>query len=248
MDHHLFDHLSIGVTDLDRAVGLFDAALSPLGLVRLWRSARAAGYGPPDFRGEAPLALVVPRPGSGAAPSAAFHLALRADSRAAVAAFHAAAVAHGATDDGPPGLREHYGPGYYAAFVLDFDGNRLEAVLHEGGPSSPSDRLVSLARAIGAVDHAALRTLLAPEVRWVQVGRRPVVGIDAVLRVLDRYGPAEALEIGRVVADDRTGVVEGTARIGGKLRSFCHLAELEGGRVRAFTTWLVVTAAADTAG
>lgn len=71
--------------------------------------------------------------------------------------------------------------------------------------------LESLARAIGVVEHDRLRALLAPDVRWVQVGRRPVVGVEAVLAVLDRYGPATALELGRVVADERAGAVTGVA-------------------------------------
>lgn len=126
----MFDHLSLGVVDLDRAAALYDAALEPLGIVRLWRTARAAGYGPPGFTGEAPLALI--ELGADAHPPAAgFHLALAAPSREAVDRFHAVAVAHGATDDGPPGIREHYDPGYYAAFVRDPDGHRLEVVLHE---------------------------------------------------------------------------------------------------------------------
>ncbi len=65
------------------------------------------------------------------APVAGFHLAFIAASREAVDAFHAAALRHGGLDEGPPGIREHYDPGYYAAFVRDPDGHRLEAVLHE---------------------------------------------------------------------------------------------------------------------
>lgn len=126
----MFDHLSIPVADLDRAVALYDAALAPLGIVRLWKAGRAAGYGPPGFEGEAPFALVVPREGA-TPPSSAFHLAFRAQDRDAVRAFHAAAVAQGARDDGPPGIRETYDPGYFAAFIVDLDGNRIEAVVHE---------------------------------------------------------------------------------------------------------------------
>ena len=66
-----------------------------------------------------------------AGPAAAHHLAFQAASRSAVDVFHAAALAHGGTCDGPPGIREHYDPGYYAAFVRDPDGHRLEAVVHE---------------------------------------------------------------------------------------------------------------------
>jgi hypothetical protein len=64
-------------------------------------------------------------------PERGLHLALAARDRHAVDRFHAAAVAAGARDDGPPGIRENYDPGYYAAFVIDHDGHRLEAVVHE---------------------------------------------------------------------------------------------------------------------
>jgi catechol 2,3-dioxygenase-like lactoylglutathione lyase family enzyme len=130
MTQPTFDHLSISVSDIDRSAALYDAALARLGLVCLQRSARAATYGPPGFTGEAPFAIVVPREGAPPPPPSATHVAFRAPSRAAVDAFHAAALAHGAHDDGPPGLREHYHPSYYAAFVHDLDGNRLEAVVH----------------------------------------------------------------------------------------------------------------------
>jgi catechol 2,3-dioxygenase-like lactoylglutathione lyase family enzyme len=125
----LYDHVSIGVDDLERAAVFYDAVLGALGYARLWRTARAAGYGPLGFEGEAPFAIVhggseVSPPGRG------FHIAFRASSRDAVDRFHAAALATGGLDDGPPGIREHYDPGYYAAFVRDPDGHRLEAVLH----------------------------------------------------------------------------------------------------------------------
>lgn len=130
----VFDHISIGVVDLDRAAAFYDAALAPLGHVRLFRSARGVGYGPAGFRGEAPLAVLA---GPGAAPPRpGFHLAFAAPSRVAVDAFHAAALAAGGTDEGPPGVRENYDPGYYAAFVRDPDGHRLEAVLHELPPGA----------------------------------------------------------------------------------------------------------------
>ena len=131
----MFDHLSLGVADLERAAAFYDAALAPLGHVRLWTTARAVGYGPPGFAGEAPLALI--QHGAEArAQGAGFHLALVAGSREAVDGFHAAAVAAGGIDEGPPGIREHYDPGYYAAFVRDLDGHRLEAVRHER-PAGP---------------------------------------------------------------------------------------------------------------
>ncbi|MFO0554075.1 MAG: VOC family protein [Polyangiaceae bacterium] len=126
----MVDHISIGVADLARASAFYDAALSALGYVRLSENARAVCYGPPGFTGEAPFAIL--HHGADArAPGPGFHLAFTASSRAAVEAFHARALANGGVDDGPPGLRAHYGPGYYAAFVRDPDGHRLEAVLHE---------------------------------------------------------------------------------------------------------------------
>lgn len=157
----MFDHLSLGVADLDRAVALHDAALEPLGLVRLWRTARAVGYGPPGFTGEAPLALI--EHGADARPpGAGFHLALAATSREAVDRFHAAAVAHGAIDDGPPGIREQYGPGYYAAFVRDPDGHRLEAVLHEPvAAPAPSAGTESIAHG------AAERRIDRGDLHWI---------------------------------------------------------------------------------
>lgn len=126
----MFDHISIGVESLERAVAFYDAVLAPLGYVRLWLNARAAGYGPEGFEGEAPFAIL----GVGAEqkpPGRGFHLAFAAPSREAVNRFHAAALSAGGVDEGGPGIRENYDPGYYAAFVRDLDGHRLEAVLHE---------------------------------------------------------------------------------------------------------------------
>lgn len=120
----MLGHLSFGVRDLDRATAFYDAALAPLGVVRVWANARGAGFGPPG--GQDKLALFV-APGA-TSPGPGFHLAFDAPSRAAVDTFHAAALAAGGTDRGAPGLRPHYGATYYAAFVLDPDGHKLEAV------------------------------------------------------------------------------------------------------------------------
>lgn len=126
----MFDHLSIGVMDLDRAAAFYDAALTALGYVRLTQNPRHVSYGPAGFTGEPPFAILVRGP-EATAPGPGFHLAFAAPSRDAVDRFHAAALGAGGVDDGPPGVRENYDPGYYAAFVRDPDGHRLEAVVHE---------------------------------------------------------------------------------------------------------------------
>jgi catechol 2,3-dioxygenase-like lactoylglutathione lyase family enzyme len=126
----VIDHLSLGTTELARAIAFWDAALAPLGAVRVWTAPDAAGYGPPG--GDDRLAIKA-RAGA-AAPGAGFHIALSAPTRAAVDEFHRAALAHAGRDDGAPGLRPQYGPGYYAAFVIDPDGHHVEAVFHEPQP------------------------------------------------------------------------------------------------------------------
>jgi catechol 2,3-dioxygenase-like lactoylglutathione lyase family enzyme len=125
----MLGHISLGVSDLDRARAFYDAALAPLGFVRLWRTDDGIGYGPPNPEGNEKLALFA-KPGAGVrlAAGPGFHLALTAPSTAAVDEFHAAALAAGGRDDGGAGLRPHYGRAYYAAFVFDPDGHKLEAV------------------------------------------------------------------------------------------------------------------------
>ena len=132
----MLHHLSLGVTQVERAAAFYDAALQPLGYTRVWsdlrpgESGQAVGYGPQG--GGDKLALKQVPAGSLVAMSG-FHVAFAAPSRRAVAEFHAAALAAGGSDSGPPGLREHFGPGYYAAFVIDPEGHRLEAVCKEPG-------------------------------------------------------------------------------------------------------------------
>ena len=120
----MIGHLSFGVADLNRATAFYDAALGALGYARVWTNPRGVGYGREP--GKDKLALF-PRLDT-AAPGAGFHLAFDADSPEAVDRFHAAALSAGGTSNGPPGLRPRYGPTYYAAFVIDPDGHRLEAV------------------------------------------------------------------------------------------------------------------------
>ncbi|MCA9492819.1 MAG: VOC family protein [Myxococcales bacterium] len=122
----MLSHLSLGVRDLAAAGRFYDAVLAPLGVVRVWDTPRGIGYG---FPGQGDKLALFPHPTS--EPLAAgpgFHLAFAAPTPAAVDAFHAAAIAGGGSDEGLPGLRPHYGATYYAAFVRDPDGHKLECV------------------------------------------------------------------------------------------------------------------------
>src|ERR1700691_1919903 len=119
----MFDHMSIGVRDIAKAKAFYDAALKPLGLTCLSADETSLGYG-----GEAARfwvnAAEHPVPDD---PKSGLHFCFTAPSRESVAAFHKAALAHGGRDNGRPGVRKDYGPHYYAAFVHDPDGYRLEA-------------------------------------------------------------------------------------------------------------------------
>jgi catechol 2,3-dioxygenase-like lactoylglutathione lyase family enzyme len=122
----MLHHLSIGVTDLARSASFYDAVLATLGYARIWTDETAIGYGSPG--GGDKLAIKLRERTH--APGPGFHVALSAPSRDAILRFHAAALEHGGRDNGAPGLRPHYGPNYYAAFVVDPDGYPLEAVLN----------------------------------------------------------------------------------------------------------------------
>jgi catechol 2,3-dioxygenase-like lactoylglutathione lyase family enzyme len=125
----MLDHISLGVSDLARAGAFYDTSLAPLGYVRLFANERGIGYGPAGAKDEAFAILAASS--EARAPGTGCHVAFAAPSREAVAEFHAAALRMGGIDEGAPGLRPHYGEGYYAAFVRDLDGYRLEAVCHE---------------------------------------------------------------------------------------------------------------------
>jgi catechol 2,3-dioxygenase-like lactoylglutathione lyase family enzyme len=121
----VLSHLSLGVTDLDRAAVFYDAVLSALGYVRVWSNSDGVGYGE---AGQNDKLALFPAAGLASPPGAGFHLAFVAPTRSSVDSFHAAALRLGGHDRGAPGLRPHYGPTYYAAFVIDPDGHKLEAV------------------------------------------------------------------------------------------------------------------------
>lgn len=121
----MLHHLSLGVSNLQRAASFYDAALAALGYVRVWSDATAIGYGP---AGEGDK-LAIKLAGTGVVvPGPRFHIAFAAPSRKAVQDFHAEAIKHGGRDNGTPGLRPAYGERYYAAFVIDPDGHPIEAV------------------------------------------------------------------------------------------------------------------------
>jgi catechol 2,3-dioxygenase-like lactoylglutathione lyase family enzyme len=127
----MIDHLSITTTDLDRAQLFYDAVLGALGHPRVNRRANAIGYGVRERGPDAPAYISIYLCTASLVPDNR-HWAFRARSRSEVRAFHQAALAHGGTDDGAPGLRPNYHPDYYGAFVRDPDGNRIEAVTHQG--------------------------------------------------------------------------------------------------------------------
>jgi catechol 2,3-dioxygenase-like lactoylglutathione lyase family enzyme len=126
----MIDHTGVVVSDMARSKAFYEKALQPIGYVLMMEipasvtgHADVAGFGEP------------PKPdfwlSSGTPNKPPVHIAFRVMSRAQVDAFHRAAMAAGGVDNGPPGLRPHYHPSYYGAFVLDPDGHNIEAVCHE---------------------------------------------------------------------------------------------------------------------
>jgi catechol 2,3-dioxygenase-like lactoylglutathione lyase family enzyme len=127
----MIDHVSLGVRDLARSRVFYDAVLAPLGYRRLFDVADASGYGtamPRPLREQA-LPFWIGHAPEGVASSG--HVCFKAPARAAVDTFHKAALATGGRDNGPPGFRPRYHAHYYAAFIIDPDGHRIEAVRHE---------------------------------------------------------------------------------------------------------------------
>ena len=126
----MIDHTGVSVSNFHKAKAFYEKALAPIGYALIMElpasvtgSADVAGFGEP------------PKPdfwiASGEPNKPPVHIAFRVSSRATVDAFYKAAIAAGGTDNGPPGLRPHYHPNYYGAFVRDPDGHNIEAVCHE---------------------------------------------------------------------------------------------------------------------
>lgn len=124
----MIDHISVGVSDLERAARFYEATLGALGLSRVVTRPAMIGFGKayPEFWVNLRAGMAPVEPGSGV------HICLRAKSPGEVDAFHAAAVANGGRSESAPSLRPHDRVKYYAAFVVDPDGNRIEAVTFPG--------------------------------------------------------------------------------------------------------------------
>jgi catechol 2,3-dioxygenase-like lactoylglutathione lyase family enzyme len=132
----MLDHVSITVTDLDRAEAFYDAVMAALGVPRIGRDAHWIGYGLRANAADPGRSYLSIRRREALQTSAGTHWAFKAGSRAVVDAFWRAGLSAGGHDDGPPGLRPHYHADYYAAFLLDPDGNRIEAVCHVRGEAA----------------------------------------------------------------------------------------------------------------
>jgi catechol 2,3-dioxygenase-like lactoylglutathione lyase family enzyme len=125
----MLDHIGIGCADFAASRRFYEAALGPLGIAMVMEVTpeMTGGYhGIGMGTGDHPFFWF----GSGGARGAGMHVAFTARTRAEVDAFYAAAMANGGRDNGPPGIRAHYHPNYYGAFVLDPDGINVEAVCH----------------------------------------------------------------------------------------------------------------------
>src|SRR5688572_21455544 len=132
---NMLHHVSIGVADVERAAQFYDAVLKKLGFKRVMEVMPygiAYGLKMPQFW------VQLPHDQGSASGGNGTHIAFNASSRAAVNAFHAAAVSAGGTDEGAPGPRPEYTPEYYGAFVRDLDGNKIEAVFFDMSMSKPA--------------------------------------------------------------------------------------------------------------
>lgn len=124
----MLHHVSLGTADLARARAFYDPVMGELGLRRTLDVVDAVGYG----AGITVFSLNIPADGKAPSPGNGVHVAFEVETRGAVNAFYRVAVAQGGSADGAPGIREQYDPHYYAAFVRDPDGNKIEALTFAG--------------------------------------------------------------------------------------------------------------------
>ena len=124
----MLDYVTIGTNAFEDAVVFYAAALGALGFKQIWKSDGFIGYGSPE--GQPKLFVMQPFDGKPACVGNGMMIALAAPSRAAVRAFHSAALAAGGSSEGEAGVRDQYAPDFYAAYVRDRDGNKLAAVCH----------------------------------------------------------------------------------------------------------------------
>ena len=128
----LVDHFSITVRDLRRSARFYDAVMASLGAAKVYQRQDAIGYGERNRAATTATATSASTSPTRANVDRRRHWCFRAQSAEQVRAFHAAGLAAGGRDAGAPGLRPDYHPGYYAAFLEDPEGNRVEAVFHQG--------------------------------------------------------------------------------------------------------------------
>ncbi len=123
----MFSHVTIGSSDPNAAAAFYDEVLGALGIETLFNFDGVVAYG--DATGPKTF-ILKPFDGGPPAPGNGGHIAYLAKTRAEVDAFHAAALRLGGSDEGAPGLRPHYHPNYYGAYVRDPEGNKIQAVCH----------------------------------------------------------------------------------------------------------------------
>ncbi len=129
---HLLDHISITVRDLDRSRPFYVEIMAALGAAIVYERKDAIGFGQRNRPGDDGHTYLSVFLSPEAVPDPRRHWCFRADSVERVRSFHRAGLAAGGQDAGAPALRPHYHPQYYAAFLLDPEGNKVEAVFHRG--------------------------------------------------------------------------------------------------------------------
>ena len=168
----MLHHVSVGVRDVERATSFYDAILAALGYRRVMEFLPyAVGYGDrhPMFWVQLPHNQQPASVGNGV------HVGFMARSKDAVQRFHAAALAKGGTSDGGPGPRPDYGPDYYGAFVIDLDGNKLEATLTPMPKAAPKPKAKNKVKAKAAkkpAKKAAVKKKAAPKAKKKRKAKR----------------------------------------------------------------------------